>query len=544
MKNFLLLLGLLAPVDIEFILDASGSMAVSTEGRSQIDIAKQSIKATIANIPTNVNVALRVYGHRIPKSDKEQSCIDTELAIPFGPLNTQAFSARVDALNPNGYTPIAFSLKEAAKDFLGKESEHVIILVSDGEETCGGDPVAEAKALLAQGFKVTIHTIGFRVDAATKAQLMAISGATGGSYYDAGNAASLTQNLTEAAQKALVIAKEKERARGQEIRGGDQYETAVLIEQGIEYRLDHHQKQNQYDYFYVPLTRGQSMVVTLTTQDHGVDIYGEQAKETINPYAGFRVVGPPPDYQQILDEVIIGTQHGKKVGWALATQEGKHFVLTGNTYHSQHKNSPFKIEIKNHFDANTDTDAQDNIVRATVLEMGDYPSNWIFYKEDVDVYQLMAARGAAYAVKITPPDMESSMEANVYDQDRVRKTSAHSPNRGALLRMENVAFESGGPFYVEVKPYLSNNFPMEYAISVQASGGQPIATEEAKEATPPKPLPEGAVAKTETGFIPTEVIKKPAEKSNTLLYVALLAAFLVIVTFGIIIFYLLTRKKS
>src|SRR3989338_7821329 len=248
-----------APVDIEFILDASGSMAAMVGTESQMDIAKKSIKETIATIPPNVPVALRVYAHRIPKSNKEGSCKDTELLVPFKPLDVASFSTLVDAIKPNGYTPIAYSLKTAAGDFVGKESQYVLILVSDGEETCGGDPVAEAKNLLAQGFKVTIHTIGFRVDEKTKAQLAAISGATGGSYFDAKDAASLTQNLTQATQKALLIAKPAEQARGQEIRGGNQYQDAVPLQPGIEYNLDHHQRRDQYDYFYVDLKGGQSL---------------------------------------------------------------------------------------------------------------------------------------------------------------------------------------------------------------------------------------------------------------------------------------------
>lgn len=554
MKKIILLLGVgflnltawaqPAPVDIELILDASGSMAALTEGTSQIAIAKKSIQSTITNIPANIAVAFRVYGHRVPKSDKENSCKDTELVIPFGPLNVASFTAKLDGLNPNGYTPIAYSLRTAAQDFLGKESQHVIILVSDGEETCGGDPVAEAKNLLAQGFKVTIHTIGFRVDANTKAQLTAISNATGGSYFDAKDAASLTQNLTQATQKALVIAKPAEAARGQEIRGGNQYADALLLEEGIEYRLDHHQKQNQFDYFYLPLQKGQSMTVTITTQDQGVDIYKavsglEEVRENTRPYAGVRIVGPAPDYQQIDDKVVISAQHGKKMAGAIALQAGDYYLLVGNSYNAQHKNSPFKIEINEHYDANTNRDAGDDVVQATPIVPGDYPTNWLLVERDQDVYRVEAQADDAYTIKIAPPDLEAWLQAQVLDQDRIRMANLYSPNRGAVLRFENIHLKAMGPFYIQVTGYLTNRYPLAYALSVQKSSGA-MGIEQP---TAPVPTTAAGVPITTTGAPTPAPAKGTVSKGNSLLYLLLGLAALIIVGLGAVIWLLLKRRK-
>ena len=47
---------------------------------------------------------------------------------------------------PRGQTPLTYSLEQAAQDFgATSDEERVIILVSDGEETCGGDPAAAAR---------------------------------------------------------------------------------------------------------------------------------------------------------------------------------------------------------------------------------------------------------------------------------------------------------------------------------------------------------------------------------------------------------------
>src|SRR4030095_11044075 len=85
--------------------------------------------------------------------------------------------------------------------------EGVIVLVSDGKETCQGDPVIAARALAAKG--ITVHTVGFVVDTAARGQLQAVARATGGTYFDAPVGPELPDTLKSAlgACKKPVIAK-------------------------------------------------------------------------------------------------------------------------------------------------------------------------------------------------------------------------------------------------------------------------------------------------------------------------------------------------
>src|SRR4030095_14176464 len=69
------------------------------------------------------------------------------------------------------------------RHFAANARERFIVLVSDGKETCQGDPVVAAKALAAKG--ITVHTVGFIVDTAARGQLQAIAQTTGGTYFDA-----------------------------------------------------------------------------------------------------------------------------------------------------------------------------------------------------------------------------------------------------------------------------------------------------------------------------------------------------------------------
>jgi hypothetical protein len=166
------------------ILDASGSMnAKLPNGETRIAVAQRAIKGVAGFVPAQAQLSLRMYGAQ--SAARQKNCQDTNLAVPFGPASVSgaAITTTVDATKAQGYTPIAYSLGQAANDFPGDARERVIVLVSDGKETCQGDPVVAAKALAAKG--ITVHTVGFVVDTAARGQLQAIARATGGTYFDA-----------------------------------------------------------------------------------------------------------------------------------------------------------------------------------------------------------------------------------------------------------------------------------------------------------------------------------------------------------------------
>ncbi len=193
--------------EIEIILDCSGSMLDPLDGRKKIDIAKESLLALIDGIPDGTNVGLRAYSHRYPPGSeaeaKEKSCKDTELLLPIGPIQKKGMKDRVQALRCLGWTPIAHSLEVAARDFREGEVARTIILLSDGKETCGGDPAGVIRRLGEAGFKLDVHVMGFGVDAAPRAELEGIAAAGGGRYWDAKGAVELANGLKEAVKLAL-----------------------------------------------------------------------------------------------------------------------------------------------------------------------------------------------------------------------------------------------------------------------------------------------------------------------------------------------------
>ena len=79
------------------------------------------------------------------------------------------------------------------------------MLVSDGEDTCAPPaPCDVADELHQQGIDLTIHTVGFKVDATARDQLSCIAQATGGTYSDAADATQLTQALATKVDYAIT----------------------------------------------------------------------------------------------------------------------------------------------------------------------------------------------------------------------------------------------------------------------------------------------------------------------------------------------------
>jgi Ca-activated chloride channel family protein len=162
-----LLLGQAKPITrILFILDASNSMNSAWGMQTRIQAAKDVINKELEDLRgvPDTEVALRVYGHQSPITNTEQDCNDTKLEVPFGANNLDAIQLKIKSLVAKGATPIARSLEAAAGDFPDTLAKNIIILITDGLESCDNDPCIIAKKLKEKGVKVTPFVIGLGMD--------------------------------------------------------------------------------------------------------------------------------------------------------------------------------------------------------------------------------------------------------------------------------------------------------------------------------------------------------------------------------------------
>ncbi len=189
-------------VNVELILDSSGSMAEQLEsGQTRIDAAKEVLTDMIDQLPERdgVNVGFRVYGHKGNNTEagKSVSCQSTEQKVPIDGVDKVALQAEVDAYEPVGWTPLSLSLRESEEDFpdANENTVNAVVLVTDGLETCGGDPCSASRQIKTGDAAITTHVIGFALDETEQANLQCIVDESGGLLLGAGDAGELSDAL-------------------------------------------------------------------------------------------------------------------------------------------------------------------------------------------------------------------------------------------------------------------------------------------------------------------------------------------------------------
>jgi Mg-chelatase subunit ChlD len=181
---------------VEIVVDASRSMWGRMGGEPKMTVAKEILEDVSYWFPEDLNLALRAYGNTSPSENN--NCADSTLLVPFGENNRDPIRHAIAGLRPLGQTPIAYSLKQAARDFGNLQSDRALVLVTDGIESCGGNPVQAARELREQG--IIVHLIGFGMGSAADedaASLRAVANASGGRYVTAGSAEELKEALAQ-----------------------------------------------------------------------------------------------------------------------------------------------------------------------------------------------------------------------------------------------------------------------------------------------------------------------------------------------------------
>jgi Mg-chelatase subunit ChlD len=181
---------------VEIVFDASNSMWGQIGGQAKISIAKEILQGALDWLPDDLSLALRVYGHQHPR--EQRNCNDSELLVPPGSGNRERIREAIATFRPRGQTPLGYSLEQTAADLGDFAGERAVVLVTDGIESCGGDPAGAAGALRERA-GAPVHVIGFGLGAADDedlAGLRAIAEASGGKFLTATTAEELREALS------------------------------------------------------------------------------------------------------------------------------------------------------------------------------------------------------------------------------------------------------------------------------------------------------------------------------------------------------------
>jgi Ca-activated chloride channel family protein len=190
--------------DAMIVFDASGSMAGNTvqglfSAITRIDEVRKALAQVLPHAAKYRKIGLITYG-----PGPYQQC---NVQLDFEPIwnATDPIMHAVNALNPAGKTPLVAAVKVAAAALDSKSKPGIIVLLTDGEETCGGAPCDLGKVIKETGRPLTVHVIGYQLrgyrwtGAQSYLEAQCLAEETGGLYITAEN----RQDLIEAFEKTL-----------------------------------------------------------------------------------------------------------------------------------------------------------------------------------------------------------------------------------------------------------------------------------------------------------------------------------------------------
>ena len=174
------------------IIDGSGSMRQPLAGgASRLDAAKRAAEAMIRSLPAGVDVGLVDFG----------ACGQVRRDKFYPTPQRGALIGEINALTPKRGTPLADAIRRAGA-VASDSAPSVLVIVSDGGDSCGGDPCAAARSVRAAKPNVTINVIDLSDTPADRQVLQCIASAGGGRVLSPGDPADMNRKMKEAAGAA------------------------------------------------------------------------------------------------------------------------------------------------------------------------------------------------------------------------------------------------------------------------------------------------------------------------------------------------------
>lgn len=186
------------------VLDHSGSMKETlpnSNGQSKWQLATTAVKNITMQYDSSIRFGLSMFS-------TTTHCDPGANAVPVGDNTASAIATALPG-NANGDgTPIGGALDLALHEPSLKDPTRAnfVLLATDGEENCGGDPVSEVTQLAAAGVKTYVVGFGGQVDK-NMLNAMATAGGTARpgmtQYYQADDPTTLSTAFMQIAQGAV-----------------------------------------------------------------------------------------------------------------------------------------------------------------------------------------------------------------------------------------------------------------------------------------------------------------------------------------------------
>lgn len=160
-----------------------------TREPTRISTARQAAVAVVERMPPDLGIGL-VMADQCPQA--------RSLGM-FAPPRRPALVESLQRIEPRLGTPLADGLAKAARLVDGTSQEALIVVISDGTESCGGDPCRTAQELARRKPKLKINVVDIMGAGAGNC----LARATGGRVYTATNAEEVATMTRQASQEAI-----------------------------------------------------------------------------------------------------------------------------------------------------------------------------------------------------------------------------------------------------------------------------------------------------------------------------------------------------
>jgi len=155
----------------------------------RITAARQATSAVVKQLASDVSAGLVLI----------EQCPAARRAGFFAPEQRGQLLGRIDGIVPQEGTPLADGIRQAGAMLDGVNRESVMLVVSDGEESCGQDPCAVARELARRKPHLKINVVDILGTGAGNC----LAAATGGRVFTANDVKDLQLGTRQAAQDVL-----------------------------------------------------------------------------------------------------------------------------------------------------------------------------------------------------------------------------------------------------------------------------------------------------------------------------------------------------
>lgn len=164
------------------------SLFESYGGATRLQAAQRSVSTVVSSLPLDVDVGLTVL----------EDCPRASDFGFFGASQRQRLLQGVNQLMPRRGTPLANGLWIAGQKVDGVRAPAVVVVISDGEDSCRQDPCAVARRLKAQKPQLQINVVDITGDGAANC----LAKSTGGRVLSSTSGMPMDQMIREAAAEA------------------------------------------------------------------------------------------------------------------------------------------------------------------------------------------------------------------------------------------------------------------------------------------------------------------------------------------------------